>query len=369
MKIGIVKEIKNMENRVAVTPQGVKTLTDAGHRVVVETRAGSGSGFSDREYLQAGAEIANTDAAWAADLVVKVKEPLAVEYRYLQGQMLFTFLHLAGAPRELTSALLESRSTAIAYETLEDSHGRLPILAPMSAIAGNMATLMGSYYLASFNQGKGVQLGKVLGEKHGKVFVIGDGVVGQHAASVACSMGANVWMAGLDEQKGRHLKSTVLPEADYLLSTPENIAAHLQDTDLLIGAVLRKGAKAPYVVSEEMVQSMVPGSVVVDVSIDQGGCIATSKPTSHSNPIFIKHGVIHYCVANMPGAYPRTATIALSQASLPYVRRLADSGLACCKDNAGMRKALNVYQSHITYRPVAEAWGMEDRYRDIDAAL
>jgi alanine dehydrogenase len=369
MKIGIVKEIKDQENRVAVTPHGIKTLTAAGHRVVVETQAGRGAGFSDAEYEQAGAEIQDAVAAWAAELVVKVKEPLPGEYRYLQGQMLFTFLHLAGAPRELTTALLETRTTAIAYETLEDELGRLPILAPMSAIAGNMATLMGNYYLARFNQGKGVQLAKVLGEKHGKVLIIGDGVVAQHAAGVACGMGANVWMAGLEEHKGRQLKSSVLPEINYLLSTPENIAAHLQDTDLLIGAVLNKGAKALHVISEAMVQSMVPGSVIVDVSIDQGGCIATSRPTAHSDPVFILYGIIHYCVANMPGAYPRTSTIALSQASLPYVRQLADFGLACCKDNAGMRKALNAYQGHITYRPVAQAWGMEDRYRDIDALL
>ncbi|MGR8933925.1 MAG: alanine dehydrogenase [Gammaproteobacteria bacterium] len=369
MKIGIVKEIKDMENRVAVTPQGVKSLAAAGHRVVVESQAGSGSGFSDREYLEAGAEIADTDAAWAADFVVKVKEPLAGEYRYLQGQLLFTFLHLAGAPRDLTEALLQSGTTAIAYETLEDAQGRLPILAPMSAIAGNMATLMGSYYLASFNQGKGVQLGTVLGEKHGKVLVIGDGTVGQHAATVACAMGAEVWMAGMDAQKGRQIKNTVLPKIQYIVSTPENIAAHLQDTDLLIGAVLRKGAKAPYVVSEAMVQCLASGSVIVDVSIDQGGCIATSKPTSHSEPVFIKYGVIHYCVTNMPGAYPRTATIALSRASLRYVQQLADSGLTCCKDDPGIRKALNVYQGYITYRPVAEAWSMEEHYRDSESLL
>lgn len=370
MKIGIIKEIKNLENRVAVTPQGVKELVGAEHHVAVETQAGIGSGFSDLEYLQAGAEIVSTEAAWATDLVVKVKEPLPGEYRYLQGQMLFTFLHLAGgAPRELTTALLDSRTTAIAYETLEDHLGRLPILAPMSAVAGNMAALMGSYYLARFNQGKGVQLAKVLGEKHGKVLIIGDGIVAQHAAGVACGMGASVWMAGLEEQKGRQLKSTVLPEINYLLSTPENIAAHLQDADLLIGAVLRKGAKAPHVVSEAMVQCLAPGSVIVDVSIDQGGCIETSRPTSHSDPVFIKHGVIHYCVTNMPGAYPRTSTIALSQVSLPYVQKVADGGLACCKGNAGMRKALNTYQGFITYRPVAEAWGMEDHYRDIDALL
>lgn len=366
MKIGIVKEIKNLENRVSVTPQGVKTLTDAGHQIVVETGAGIGSGFSDLEYLQAGAEIVSTDAAWTVDLVVKVKEPLASEYRFLHGQMLFTYLHLAGVPRELTETLLETGTTAIAYETLENELGSLPLLAPMSAIAGNMATLMGSYYLARFNQGKGVQLGNVMGDKHGNVLVIGDGVVGQHAASVACGMGANVWIAGLDERKGRQLKNTILPEIEYFLSTPENIAAHLPDTDLLVGAVLSKGAKAPHVVSEEMVQCMAPGSVIVDVSIDQGGCIATSRPTSHSDPVFVRYGVIHYCVTNMPGAYPRTSTIALSFATLPYVVKLANNGLACFKDNAGMRKALNTYKGYITYRPVAEAWSMEASYRAID---
>jgi alanine dehydrogenase len=366
MKIGVVKEIKNKENRIAVTPQGVKALFEAGHRVVVETQAGDGSGFSDREYRQAGAEIADAAAAWAAELVVKVKEPLPVEYQYLQGQMLFTFLHLAGAPRELTSALLESRTTALAYETLEDAQGRLPILAPMSAIAGNMASLIGGYYLARFNRGKGVQLGSVLGEKHGKVLIVGDGVVGQHAAHTACGIGANVWVAGIDEQKGRQLKSTVLPHIDYILSNPEDIAEHLRDTDLLIGAVLSKGAKAPYVISEAMVKCMAPGSVIVDVSIDQGGCVATSRPTSHSDPVFIEHGIIHYCVTNMPGAYPRTSTIALAKESLPYLLKLADEGLACLKTDPGMAKSLNTCKGFINYRPVAQALVMEAHFKEIN---
>jgi alanine dehydrogenase len=369
MKIGVVKEIKNKENRVSVTPQGVKALLDAGHRVVVETQAGEGSGFSDREYLQVGAEIADAAAAWASELVAKVKEPLPGEYRYFQGQMLFTFLHLAGAPRELTGALLETRTTGIAYETLEDSQGRLPILAPMSAIAGNMASLIGGYYLARFNRGKGVQLGSVLGEKHGKILIIGDGVVGQHAAHAACGMGGNVWMAGIEEQKGRQLKNTVLPHIEYILSNPENIAEHLRDTDLLIGAVLRKGAKAPYVVSEAMVKCMSPGSVIVDVSIDQGGCVATSRPTSHSDPVFIEHGIIHYCVTNMPGAYPRTSTIALAKASLPYLLKLAGEGLACLKDDSGMGKALNTCKGFISYRPVAQALGMEAHFKEINELI
>jgi alanine dehydrogenase len=363
MKIGIVKEIKNKENRVSVTPEGARVLTEAGHRVLVEADAGAGSGFSDREYLQAGAVIASTEVAWDADLVVKVKEPLPSEFHYLRGQMLFTFLHLAGSRRELTGALLESHTTALAYETLEDPQGRLPILAPMSAIAGNMATLIGAYYLARFNQGKGVLLGNVLGEKHGKVLIVGSGVVAQHAARAACCLGAEVCMAGLDEQKGRRLKEDSLPEIKFILSNPENISAHLTEADLLIGAVLRRGAKAPHVVSRTMVQSMVPGSVIVDVSIDQGGCIATSRPTSHSQPVFIKDGVIHYCVTNMPGAYPRTSTIALARASLPYVLKLANDGLGCLKTDAGMAKALNTYGGNICYRPVACGLGMERHYK------
>jgi alanine dehydrogenase len=360
MNIGVPKEIKDQEGRVALTPTGVQCLCDNGHSVLVETDAGLSAGFSNRQYLAAGAKMVSATAAWAVDLVVKVKEPLPAEYHYLATQMVFTFFHLAGVARGLTEALLAKGTTAITYETLEDENGRLPILAPMSAIAGNMATLMGAYYLAQFNHGKGLQLGNVLGKQHGKVLVVGDGVVGQHAAHVACGMGTEVWVAGIDPAFMADLKARVLPEANFFLSTPENISHHIANADLAIGAVLCRGAQAPKVITDAMIQSMSAGSVVVDVSIDQGGCIATSKPTSHSHPVFIEHGVVHYCVTNMPGAYPRTATIALEDATLPYILKLASLGKDQLLSDPCFSKAVNVIDGKITCKAVAEALGMED---------
>ncbi len=327
MEIGVVKEIKNQEYRVALTPQHAVELTQAGHKILVENNAGIGSGFTNDHYRESGAQVCNTAQAWAADLVLKVKEPLAEEYAFLQGQMLFTFLHLAGADPALTQALLESRTNALAYETLEDESGRLPLLAPMSAIAGNMATQMGSYYLARTLGGKGVQLGRVLGTGHGKVLVIGDGVVGQHAASVACALGAEVTIAGLFPERITELQQRISPQLKFIESTAENISAAIANVDLVIGAVLCHGQKAPFVVSESMVKTMQSGSVIVDVSIDQGGCIETSRPTSHDHPTFVLHGVIHYCVTNMPGAFPRTSTLALTTATWPYIHRLVTESL------------------------------------------
>lgn len=364
MKIGIPKEIKNQEGRVALTPAGARHLVEAGHAVWVQREAGAGSGFADREYEEAGACMCAVDEAWASDLVVKVKEPEESEYPYLQQQMVFTFFHLAGVPRSLTETLLERKTTAIAYETLEDERGRLPLLAPMSAIAGNMSALVGAYYLARFNGGRGVQLGEVLGQRHGKVVVIGDGVVGSHAARTARGLGAQVFVAGLDPERGEALRQEISPDLNYFLSSQEAIARHLQDADLVIGGVLLHGAKASFVVSEAMVGAMQPGSVIVDVSIDQGGCVETSSPTSHSEPVFVKHGVIHYCVTNMPGAYPRTSTLALTSASLPYLRQLADQGLEALRTNGGFAKALNAYRGFLTCRPAAQGLGMLERYRD-----
>ncbi len=369
MKIGIVKEIKEKENRVSVTPEGVKRLRQSGHEVLVETMAGVGSGFSDQEYQQAGAEIVDTAQAWQVELVVKVKEPLPIEYQYLNRQIVFTFFHLAGVDPELTQVLLKNKVTAIAYETLEDDQGRLPILAPMSAVAGNMATLMGSYYLASFNQGKGMQLGTVMGKKYGKVLVIGDGVVGRHAAHVALSMGAEVYLAGLSQEKGKQIMENELSGSHFVLSAPDNIACHTSDADLVVGAVLSRGAKAPYVVTREMIKKMVPGSVVVDVSIDQGGCIETSRPTTHARPTFIEFGVIHYCVTNMPGAYPRTSTMALTEATLPYLLNLARDGLSYFKINRNLAKAINVHAGYIAHPKVAEALGLGCQYRPVEEVL
>ncbi|TAK63958.1 alanine dehydrogenase [Methylobacter sp.] len=365
MRIGVPKETKDQEGRVAITPDGAHFLIQQGHQVFIEVDAGLGSGFSNEQYQQVGAQMVSTAAAWAVDLVVKVKEPLESEYQYLEQQIIFTFFHLAGVTPSLTQELLKKGTTAIAYETLEDEQGRLPLLAPMSAIAGNMATLMGSYYLAEFNQGSGVQLGKVLGKRHGKVVIIGDGVVGQHAAQVAMGMGANVFISGIDPANMQKIKNTLLPEAEFFLSSPENIGKYIKDADLVVGAVLIHGAKAPKIITEEMIKSMAKGSVVVDVSIDQGGCMETSKPTSHTNPVFIKHGVIHYCVTNMPGAYPRTSTIALSDATLPYVLRIADAGKASLITDKTLVKAINTYEGKITCKAVAEGLGMLDNYQPI----
>jgi len=365
MKIGIPKEIKNQEGRVAMTPAGVRQLVAAGHEVLVEAGAGLGSGFSDQEYLDAGAFLGTAAQAWDRELVLKVKEPLEPEYGFLRGQILFTYLHLAGAPRLLTEALLQSNTTALAYETLEDDQGLLPLLAPMSAVAGNMAALVGAYYLAHHHGGSGVQLGQVLGVHHGKVFIIGDGVVAWHAASSAYGLGAEVVVAGLDARKGERMRREIGARLEFVISTPAAIARYAREADLLVGAVLRHGARAEYVVSEEVVKTMRPGSVIVDVSIDQGGCIETSRPTSHSNPVYETHGVVHYCVTNMPGAYPRTSTQALSAAVLPYALRLANQGLPALRDDAGFGQALNTYQGRLTSRPVAEALGLLEQFRPV----
>jgi alanine dehydrogenase len=363
MKIGIPKEIKNLEGRVALTPAGARRLVEAGHDVWVQHEAGMGSGFPDQDYVDAGAHIGTAEQAWESELVVKVKEPEESEYGFLRQQIVFTFFHLAGVAPELTQTLLERGTTAIAYETLEDAAGRLPLLAPMSAIAGNMAALVGAFYLARCNGGRGVQLGEVLGQRHGKVVVIGDGVVGYHAARTSWGLGAEVAVAGLFPERGEQLRRDIAPALTYFLSSPEAIAERVKDADLVIGAVLLRGAKAAYVLTEAMVQTMLPGSVIVDVSIDQGGCVETSEPTSHAEPVFLKHGVIHYCVTNMPGAYPRTSTLALTSATLPYVRRLADAGLAALRDAPGFAKALNIHQGFLTCRPAAEGLGLLDRYR------
>ncbi|MEK6983315.1 MAG: alanine dehydrogenase [Nanoarchaeota archaeon] len=367
MIISIPKEIKDKENRVALTPEGAKKLTESGHKVLIEKNAGVGSGFNDGEYSRNGARIVDTESAWSGDVVLKVKEPLENEYPFLkENQILFTYLHLAGVTKTLTEALLKSKTTGIAYETVEDSYHRLPLLAPMSAVAGNMAVTIGAYYIAKFNNGKGMMLGEVLGHFYGKVVIIGDGVVGRHASKTAYGMGANTYVFGRHEERMDHLRDVIGRKSHILLSTSENIAEHVKDADLVVGAVLITGAKAPYVVTEEMVKTMQAGSVIVDVSIDQGGCIETSKPTKHSDPVFIKHGVTHYCVTNMPGAYPRTSTIALTNATLPYVLKLANDGLIeSIKKDTGFAKGVNTYKGHITYKPVAEALGTEERFKEL----
>ena len=369
MQLGVPKEIKDNENRVAMTPAGVARLTAAGHPVRVERGAGSGCGFGDDEYVSAGAELCDQAAAWDTELVVKVKEPLESEYVFLKGQIVFTYLHLAGVPVSLTEALLESGTTGVAYETTEDAQGRLPLLAPMSAVAGSMAPIVGAYHLARFNGGRGMLLGKVLGRPYGRVMIVGDGVVGRHAASVATAMGAQVYLFGLDAARGAALKAEISPDLNFVVSTPESLAEHVRDSDLLVGAVLVEGARAPHLISAAMVATMPEGSVIVDVSIDQGGCVETSRPTSHSEPTFVEHGVIHYCVTNMPGAYPRTSTFALTDATLPYVVRIADHGLSAFSEDARFGSGVNTLDGCLTFLPVAEALEMQDRYRSLSDML
>jgi len=303
------------------------------------------------------------------ELVVKVKEPLASEFGFLSGQIVFTYFHLAGVPETLTEALLASRTMAVAYETTKDAAGRLALLAPMSAVAGSMAPIVGSYHLARFNGGRGMLLGKLLGRRYGRVVIVGDGVVGRHAASVAAGMGAEVYVFGLDAEIGAKLRAEISPDLHYVISTPESLAEHLRDADLLVGAVLVGGARAPRVISSAMVATMPEGSVIVDVSIDQGGCVETSRPTSHSEPTFVAHGVVHYCVTNMPGAYPRTSTFALTDATLPYVSRIADQRMSAFSDDPGFGDGVNTLDGFLTCLPVAEALEMQDRYRPLSDLL
>ena len=362
MRIGVPKEIKDREHRVALIPDGARQLVEQGHEVLIQSQAGLGSGFQDKEYLAAGAKVVSQDQAWDVDLVIKVKEPLESEYKFLGRQILFTYLHLSGVAPSLTEALLTAGTTAIAYETVEDHLGRLPLLEPMSAVAGTMAITVGSHYLAHVNGGKGTLLGMLLGKRNGKVLVIGEGIVGRHAARAALGLGANVSVAGLFEERVPNLKTEIGKNFEFMLSTPENLSEATRTADLIVGAVLQPGAKAQSVVSESMVRAMEPGSVIVDVSIDQGGCFATSRPTSHSDPIFIQHGIIHYCVTNMPGAYPHTSTIALTRATLPYLMALANEELESLRKDAGFAKGANVHKGHITCRAVAEALNKLDRY-------
>ncbi len=369
MRVGVPREIKEEENRVALTPAGARTLTQAGHHVAVETAAGEGSGFADQDYAQAGAQLVSAESAWNAQLVLKVKEPLEQEYDRLKDQMLFTYLHLSGVSPTLTDALLRQGTTAIAYETVEDARGTLPLLAPMSAVAGNMAVTMGNYYLAAFNHGKGMLLSRVFGERYGKVVIIGDGVVGRHSARVAAAVGAETYIVGRHPDRLPALQKEISQDLHFVLSTTDNIAAELRDADLVVGAVLSRGGRAPHLVSAAMVQAMQPGSVIVDVSIDQGGCIETSRPTTHSAPVYQKHRVTHYCVSNMPGAYPRLSTIALTNATLPYALKLAENGLDALLTDPGFGKGVNTFRGHISCRAVAEALKRMDRFEEFAASV
>ena len=363
MRIGLIKETKDQENRVGLTPDNARRLVEGGHAVCVERGAGIGSGFSDDDYVQVGARLVAAPEAWDSDLVVKVKEPLAPEYPYLRDQTVFTYFHLAGVTPRLTARLLEQHTTAVAYETVEDAAGKLPLLAPMSGVAGNMAVTMGSYFLARPNQGKGMLLGNVMGHAYGKVVVIGDGVVGRHAARVAAGMGAQLVIFGRHPEREAALRRDISPTLRYLRSEPDQIAEQLRDADLVVGAVLIRGDKAPHLVTETMVKDMQAGSVIVDVSVDQGGCVATSHPTTHSDPVFQVHGVTHYCVTNMPGAYPRTSTLALTKATFPYVERLASDGVGALRGDQAFARGVNTYGGFVTCAPVADALDLGARFR------
>ena len=365
MRIGVPKEVKDSEERVALTPEGVRKLAVAGHQIRVQTQAGVGSGFSDDDYQAAGATMVGASESWAADLVLKIKEPVKSEFGHLGQQILFTYLHLSGVTPSLTEALLDAGTTAVAYETVEDHTGRLPLLTPMSAVAGTMATTVGAYYLARAHGGKGTLLGWVLGERSGKVLVIGDGVVGRHAARVAAGLGAQVSLAGRHQARIPDLEREIGTGFQFVQSTEDELAEATRAADLVVGGVLLRGGKAPYVVSEPMVEAMERGSVIVDVSIDQGGCVATSRPTTHSDPVYEEHGVTHYCVTNMPGAYPRTSTLALTRATFPYALALAEKGEEALRDDPGFAKAVNVREGAITCRPVAEALEKMDRFRNL----
>ena len=358
MTIGVPREIKVQEHRVGLLPSGVFQLVKRGHEVLVESCAGADSGYPDQDYVNAGATLVDSHAAaFEADLVVKVKEPLPQEYGFLRkGQVLFTYLHLAAA-RELTDALLKSGVTAIAYETVTRNN-RLPLLEPMSEIAGRMSVIVGGHFLAKPHGGKGVLLGGVPGVLPGRVVVLGGGTSGVNAARMATGLGADVTILEVDVERMRFLDIT-MSSTHTLYSSEAHLVELLPTVDLLIGAVLVPGAKAPKLISREMLRQMKPGSVFVDIAIDQGGCAESSRPTTHDEPVFVEEGVLHYCVTNMPGAYARTATQALTNVTFPYLEALADLGLTeACGKFPGLAAGVNVADGKVTCRAVAEAHGM-----------
>jgi len=360
MIVGIPKEVKDNEYRVSMTPSGVHQLAESGHTVLVEEGAGEGSYFSDDDFAQAGGKIVSVDTVWTeANMVVKVKEPLPSEYQYLRpGLLLFTYLHLA-ADEKLTRAMVESGVTGIAYETVELPNGSLPLLTPMSEVAGRMSIQVGAQYLERQEGGRGKLLGGIPGVRPANVVIIGGGVVGTNAAQMALGLGANVTLMDVNLDRLRTLNEILHGNFTTWYSSPLDIARAVRRADLVIGGVLVKGAKAPKLVTKKMVSEMKPGSVIVDVAVDQGGCVETSHPTTHSNPTFFVDGVLHYCVANMPGAVPRTSTYGLSNATLPYVLKLTKLGFeeAVRRDKA-LALGVNTYKGEITYQAVAEAFNM-----------
>ena len=370
MRIGVPKEVKDQERRVAMTPACVAEYVANGHAVTIQQGAGVGSGFQDEEYVRSGASLVpSAEDVWSgAEMIVKVKEPIKREYDLMQnGQVLYTYLHLA-AEEALTQALVKKNVTAIAYETVQLPTGQLPLLTPMSEVAGRMSVQVGAFYLQATNGGGGRLLGGVPGVLPANVAVIGAGVVGTNAAQIALGMGANVTIIDKNLDRLRTLDLQLHGRLQTLASNKKLLADAVAEADLVIGGVLLPGAKAPKLVTAEMVKSMRPGSVMVDVAIDQGGCFATSKPTSHSEPVYVVDGVVHYCVTNMPGAVPRTSTQALANATLPYGVALANQGVAAAvKRDAALAKGVNVIDGKITYQAVADAFGL--KYTPLDQVL
>jgi alanine dehydrogenase len=367
--IGVPKEIKTREYRVGMTPAGVRALVVAGHRVLVEVGAGGGSGIADEAYARAGATVVGDAAeAWSAEMVVKVKEPLPVEFGYFrEGLVLYTYLHLAAAP-ELTRELARQKVIGVAYETIQNDDGSLPLLRPMSEVAGRMAVQVGASCLEKERGGKGVLLGGVPGTRRGRVVILGGGVVGRNAATIAVGMGAQVTVLDVRSETMSYLEDVFGGAIETLYSNAENIESAVQRADLVVGAVLVPGAKAPQLVTEELISKMEKGSVVVDVAVDQGGCIATCRPTTHDQPTYEVHGVVHYCVANMPGAVSHTSTWALTNVTIGYALALAEKGVvAAARADRAVMLGINTYGGHVTYGPVATAHKLE--YVPVERAL
>lgn len=361
MIIGIPKEIKNNENRVALTPAGAKELVKKGHTVYVQHTAGENSGFPDSAYEKAGAQILPSinDVYQIAEMIVKVKEPIAVEYPLVRkGQLVFTYFHFA-SDEKLTLAMMDSGSICLAYETVEKPDASLPLLIPMSEVAGRMSIQEGARFLEKPQGGKGILLGGVPGVKPARVLVLGGGIVGYNAALMAAGLGADVTIADISLPRLRYLSEVMPANVKTLYSSTHNIETELPATDLVIGAVLIPGAKAPHLVTKDMLKLMKPGSVLADVAIDQGGCFETSHPTTHADPVYTVDGIVHYCVANIPGAVPQTSTLALTNATLPYVLELADKGWKeACKEDRSLLLGLNIIEGKIVYPAVAEAFGL-----------
>lgn len=361
MIIGIPKEIKDHEYRVALTPEGVRALVEAGHRVLFESSAGEGSGLSDVEYIKAGAEILTSrdELFSSSEMIVKVKEPLEEEWDLMQkGQILIAFLHLA-ADQKLTERLIENQIIAIGYETIEAQDGSLPVLKPMSEIAGRMAVQIGAYYLQKAYGGRGILLPGLPGVEAGQVLILGAGIVGINAARIAVGLGARVTIINRDLNRMRYIDDLFQGRVDTLISNSDNIERLLLASDLVIGGVLVPGAKAPRLVKRSVISKMKKGSVIVDVSVDQGGCFETTRPTTHSDPIYIVDGVIHYCVTNIPGVVPRTSTFALTNTALPYIFKIAEAGVdRAAASDPGLYKGINLYKGRVVHRSVADAFGL-----------